>query len=378
MHVLIITDSYPNPFRKAMGVFVSDQAEALAQAGHQVGVLALIPISWNDIKQIGMRGLGAYEQHEHGVHVSGLCYAHWPKVYSYPIWRNAHSGNTMMLRYVQTHGQPDVLHVHGFHSGKLAMRISKKYQLPVVVTEHNSRFMAHTLDAKRLRFALQFFQQADERIAVSEAFRKALESKSKVPFQVIPNAVNTEVFKPAAPSSDFIFLSAGNFTSNKNQRLQIDAFHAVCDQMPGAQLWLAGDGEQLATCKTHVQQLGIYAKVRFLGQLNREEIVKRMQQASVFLISSNHETFGVVAIEAMACGLHVIATPCGGPEDTVRLCGEIAKGEVAAYSAAMFRAFQNRLQHNPDAVRAVCEARFSYQAVARQLTELYSRVISES
>jgi glycosyltransferase involved in cell wall biosynthesis len=361
-----------------MGVFVLDQAEALAQAGHQVGVLALIPISWNDIKQIGMRGLGAFEQHEHGVHVSGLCYAQLPKVYSYPIWRNAYSGKAMMQRYVQAHGKPDVLHVHGFHSGKLAIQLRKEYQLPLVVTEHNSRFIAHTLDAKRLRFAFHFFHQADACVAVSEAFRAALELQSNAAFEVVPNAVNTQLFMPAKPSEDFVFFSAGNFTINKNQRLQIDSFRAVHEQMPGAQLWLAGDGEQLTKCKAYAEQLGILTKVLFLGQLNREELIERMQQASVFLISSKHETFGVVAIEAMACGLHVIATPCGGPEDTVRLCGDIAEGNVVEYSAAMLRAFQNRLHHNPDAARAECESRFSYQAVARQLTELYSRVISTS
>jgi len=378
MHVLLITDSYPNRFREAMGVFVKDQANALAKAGHHVGVLALIPVSWNDIARQRMGGLGEFERNEQGVHVHGMCYAQLPKVYAYPIWRSVFSGKGFFQKYVEEHGLPDVLHVHGFHSGKLALWLRENYHLPVVVTEHNSRFMANTLDAKRLEFALHFFQQADARIAVSEAFRKALEAQAKAALEVIPNAVDTSLFKPGNRSADFIFLSAGNFTANKNQRLQIDAFRVVCDAMPDAQLWLAGDGNQLASCKACVEQIGLQNKVRFLGQLNRSSLIECMQQSSVFLISSKHETFGVVAIEAMACGLHVISTPCGGPEDTVRLCGEIAEGEIATYSAAMLRAYHQRSSHNADAVRAVCESRFSYGAVARQLTELYSRVLSKS
>lgn len=377
MHVLILTDSYPNAFLPGQGSFVRDQALCLASNGMQVGVIAIIPISWSNLLNTGFGGLGETSKKEQGVSLHQCCYAQVPRLYRYPIWRSLFSGKRMLRRYISESGKPDVIHVHGFHSAALALWAAKELEVPLVVTEHNSRVLAGTLDAARLKWAVNLYSNADVCIAVSHALARRLETLSARTVEVVPNAVDTTLFAPGQPEQDCVFLSAGNFTPNKNQLLQLESFHRSLDQMPEARLWLAGDGETLEECKRYVSEHRLDTRVTFLGRLSRKELAKRMQQSKFFLISSKHETFGVVAIEAMACGLHVISTRCGGPEDSLSEHGVLTEHGVSEFSDAMLQAYNRRAEFPSIKLHDYAEHRFGYIAVAAQLQGLYSRVIRQ-
>ena len=165
---------------------------------------------------------------------------------------------------------------------------------------------------------------------------------------------------------------------NKNQLLQLESFHRSLNQMPEARLWLVGDGETLEQCKRYVSEHGLDSRVTFLGRLTREELALRMQQARVFLISSKHETFGVVAIEAMSCGLHVISTRCGGPEDTLAEFGTLTANDSAAFSAAMGEVYHRRMEFPSVHLHEHAAKHFGFAAVAGRLERLYSQVINQS
>jgi len=268
-------------------------------------------------------------------------------------------------------------HVHGFHCAALALWVASEYGIPLVVTEHNSRILAGTLEAGRLKWAVDLYRHADACIGVSRALAIRMEQLSGRPVEVVPNVVDTAQFVLGIPTEECVFLSAGNFTQNKNQRLQLEAFKQVQHLMPDARLWLVGDGEMLPECKRYAQENRLDERVTFFGRLTRESLLDRMQQAKVFLISSKHETFGVVAIEAMACGLHVISTRCGGPEDSLSEQGVLTEHRVPDFSAAMLQAYHRRNEFPSNSLHEYAERRFGYAAVAAQLQGLYSRVIRQ-
>jgi glycosyltransferase involved in cell wall biosynthesis len=378
MHVLLLTDSYPNAYLQGQGSFVRDQALCLASHGMQVGVIAIIPISWSNLLKTGFGGLGETSKKDQGVSLHQCCYAQVPKLYRYPIWRSLFSGKRMLQRYITECGKPDVIHVHGFHSAALALWAAKEVNVPLVVTEHNSRVLAGTLDTARLKWAVNLYSNADVCIAVSHALARRLETLSARTVEVVPNVVDTTLFMPGQPEHDCVFLSAGNFTPNKNQLLQLESFHRSLDQMPEARLWLAGDGETLEQCKRYVSEHGLDSRVTFLGRLSREELAQRMQQARVFLISSKHETFGVVAIEAMSCGLHVISTRCGGPEDILAEFGTLTANDSAAFSVAMGEVYQRRMEFPSVYLHEHAAKHFGFAAAAGRLKRLYSHVINQS
>jgi len=374
MHVLILTDGYPNAYIQAQGIFVRDQALALANSGMKVGVIACVPVSVRDVWKRGLGDLIVRETDVGGVREVVKCFIQIPRWYMYPVSRIDQLGMPLVEEYIAKHGLPDIIHVHGFHSGRLALHVRDKWHVSVVVTEHNSRFLSGAMDESRLRFAGDFFTAADARIAVSAIFKKRLEDLYKASFEVIPNAVNTELFKPGNRAPEFTFFSAARFDENKNQRLQIESFARVLDKMPNAKLWLAGEGERKHECMRLIDALGLNDKVRVTGFLSREAMIEAMQQSSVYLITSLRETFGVVAIEAMSCGMHVISTPCGGPEETLKGRGKIVTPSVEEFSAAMLDAYNRQAEILGEDLHSEMVSHYSYTALAAALAQLYSRI----
>jgi len=123
-----------------------------------------------------------------------------------------------------------------------------------------------------------------------------------------------------------------------------------------------------------IDALGLNDKVRVTGFLSREAMIEAMQQSSVYLITSLRETFGVVAIEAMSCGMHVISTPCGGPEETLKGRGKIVTPSVEEFSAAMLDAYNRQAEILGEDLHSEMVSHYSYTALAAALAQLYSRI----
>src|ERR1700741_791393 len=140
--------------------------------------------------------------------------------------------------------------------------------------------------------------------------------------------------------------------------------------MNSFELVIGGDGPDREKLEAQVQSLGVERYCRFLGGLNREQVRERMQQCDAFVLSSLHETFGVVVGEAMACGKPVISTRCGGPEffvnDENGVLVDAANPQALADAMADF--INNRHSFDPQTVRASVVNRFSPEAFVRNAT----------
>lgn len=103
-----------------------------------------------------------------------------------------------------------------------------------------------------------------------------------------------------------------------------------------------------------------------------------MAACDCFVLPSRYETFGVVYIEAMASGKPVIATACGGPDDFVTQENGllVPVGEVSALARAMQQMMTSRHQYDSDKIRESVQSRFSSQAIAGQLEQIYSAVLN--
>jgi glycosyltransferase involved in cell wall biosynthesis len=168
-------------------------------------------------------------------------------------------------------------------------------------------------------------------------------------------------------------------TANKGQADLLQAFAARFQGDPTVQLRIGGDGPLRAELQTLALELGISEQVTFLGMLSREQVATEMQRADAFVLSSHYETFGVVLIEALACGTPIIATACGGPECIVRPSNGllVPPGDVDALGAAMAQIRETSANYPPDALHSECMAQFGEQAVAAQLGQIYQSVLRE-
>jgi glycosyltransferase involved in cell wall biosynthesis len=282
--------------------------------------------------------------------------------------------------YMRKYGKPDIVHVHRFETGLLAMDLKSKYGIPFVITEHSSRFLTGTVPEKQKTWAKAIFASADMRIAVSKSLKYTLENTFGIPFHYLPNLTDTHLFVPGKKHRFPQFLSVGNLTKNKNQVLAVEAFRLWIKKNPSGRLVIVGSGPEEQALKTLVKQKGMGDYIQFRGQISREELIVEMQQSCCLLISSLHETFGVVAIEALSVGIPVISTRCGGPESIIQ---EDSHGYFTDFSPSslcekMEKVWQHEDQFSAAKLHEYAEREFSRKSVAEKLEMMYHNILQKT
>lgn len=126
-----------------------------------------------------------------------------------------------------------------------------------------------------------------------------------------------------------------------------------------------------------INECNITDKVRLLGQKTRPELFELMRKSDTFVLASKSETFGVVYIEAMACGLPVIATRCGGPEDFVNDTNGILipTDDIEDLSKALIKMRLNIDNFDNERISEECYNKFSSENIAKQIVEQYYKVL---
>ena len=154
--------------------------------------------------------------------------------------------------------------------------------------------------------------------------------------------------------------------------------HAFAALHGEPRLIIFGDGPESGALRTLCAELGLYSRVSFRGHCPREELAEAYAAADCFVLASRSETFGVAYIEAMAAGLPVIATRCGGPEDFVTEENGILipVDDESALIDAMERMMLRREDYDSAAISADIRRKFAPETIAARLTELYEGVLS--
>ena len=121
-------------------------------------------------------------------------------------------------------------------------------------------------------------------------------------------------------------------------------------------------------------------QVHFLGHLSRELVRQEMLNADCFVLSSLVETFGVVLIEALACGLPVVATRCGGPQDMVHPGNGllVEPDDASSLSLALEQIVARADEYRPEQLREDCLRRFGPAAFVARATALFENAIGRT
>ncbi len=236
---------------------------------------------------------------------------------------------TKLVEVVREH-RIDIAHVHyaipHATAAFLAREMLEGGRLKTVTTLHGTDI---TLVGVQPSFntAVQFsIERSDGVTAVSGWLKqKTLEAFAiKRPIEVIPNFVDTARFAPRPGSSCRILdlpagrktiVHASNFRPVKTVEAVIDVFHRIHDAIP-SNLLLIGEGPELARAHVLVEAAGLRSSVFFLGI--QDAIEDLLPGTDLLLLPSDHESFGLIALEAMAAGVPVIATNRGGTTEVIR------------------------------------------------------------
>lgn len=301
------------------------------------------------------------------------------------IWM--HKGMKLFHRYERENGMPDVLHAHSmFNGGLLAERISRRYRVPFVLTEHSSAFARGLVHDWQMRSGARVVRQASKTLAVSEALARLLEDRFGLPdshWKYLPNIVSSQFASAppagnrAKPDRDFRYCTIAYLSQQKGIDLLLRAFARAFEADPQTRLVIGGDGEERASLERQACDLGIASHVDFLGHLSREQVLNVMSGSDAVVLSSHYETFGVVLIEALALGKPVVATRCGGPESIVQP-GDgllVEAGSAAALAEGLRELRGNASTFDAHLIRKSCIARFGEAAVVEQLSGIYEDAV---
>ena len=380
----IPTEQYPTN-----GVFEFDQACALQEAGCQVVFLALDLRSSRRVRRWGFQ---SFTRNGVAVRVLSVPLGNLPKKIFYPI--GSWALQKLYARAVKEFGKPDVLHAHFTDYGYLAAKLKETEQVPLVLTEHSSLVNQDKLPSDIEQAAKLAFARADKLIAVSPALAEKMREHSHRSVLWIPDMVDTELFsytdeheqmrslweETELEGGEFSFLSCGNLRKVKRMDVLIQAFARAFRDCPKVHLTICGQGEEEGNLRKLIYDLKMENRIELAGIRPREEIAQRLQQADCFVLASVSETFGVSYLEALSCGVPVIATRCGGPECFVNEHNGlmVEPDDVEGLASAMLTMYCNGGSYNRAAIAQEVRNHYSSQAVAARLMEQYEQLTHQS
>ena len=225
--------------------------------------------------------------------------------------------------------------------------------------------------------------------AVSDFLKRETVRDFSVPesrIEVVPNFVDTRIYRPGlepchratlAPDGEKIVMHISNFRPVKRVEDVVEIFARVLGEIP-SRLVLVGDGPDLPRARVKVEELGIRDRVVFLGEYT--PVQELLSCSDLFLLPSRSESFGLAALEAMACGSPVVASRVGGlPEvimdgETGYLCEAGDIDEMAAASIKILSDDKHRKELS-DAGRAFAVKHFSSECIVPRYEEYYRRIL---
>lgn len=227
----------------------------------------------------------------------------------------------------------DYIHSHYWLSGIVAEKLSDVWRIPHTVTFHTlakTKIRARTGEeegALRAESELKIMKSAMSILVLTEAEKLDINRLYKIPIEkikVIPGGVDTETFYPEnkvwarkylnIPNKKTL-LYAGRIEPIKGLDILIESFHTI-QQHQDCQLVIVGGNlggdDELDKLKSYARQLGLLNKIIFIGSVTQEELRYYYSAADIFVFPSHYESFGLVALESMACGTPVVASRVGG------------------------------------------------------------------
>lgn len=256
---------------------------------------------------------------------------HEVEVTTYPLFDHPPYALALATKMseVAEEAELDLLHVHyaipHSVSALLARMMALPKRLPFITTLHGTDITLVGNDRSYLPITRFSIEQSDGVTAISHYLRDRTlkEFEIKRPIEVIPNFVNCDLYKRAddpaqraqwAPDGEPILMHLSNFRPVKRVTDVVEIFALVRAKIP-AKLVLMGDGPEHGAAEHIVRQKGLMRDVFFLGKQDR--VHEKLGHADLFLLPSDLESFGLAALEAMACEVPIVATRVGGIPEVV-------------------------------------------------------------
>jgi N-acetyl-alpha-D-glucosaminyl L-malate synthase BshA len=320
-----------------------------------------------------------------------ICF-HQVDVSSYPLFEYPPHDLALavkMVEAVREHGI-ELFHVHyaipHAIAGFLAQQMLGERAPRMVTTLHGTDITIVGQDRSFFEITRFGIERSDAVTAVSEFLRRMTiaEFQVRARIDVVPNFVDLDQYTPgrtdrgafAAPGQK-VLLHVSNFRPVKRVMDVVRIFERVSREID-AVLLMVGEGPERSSAQALARRLGILDRLRFLGIQNAIEEIAPL--ADVFLLPSELESFGLSALEAMACGVPVVGSDAGGLPEVVRHAESgylLPVGDVEGMAARTIEILRDdeRRREMGEAARQRVRSLFDAERVVGQYEAVYARVL---
>ena len=385
MKVLFVTRGYPSKKDPMKGNYEAVQAKAIAKKGNNVSVIG---IRWRSVANI-LKSRKLEHRVDGGIDVY-TCMRVTPFLPHLTIPRlnlliHKWAFKKVFKRYVKEKGLPDIIHIHSLHAAPAILALRELCSTPVVITEHWSKILSKEMPLGTKYeikcWGKKCYHKADTVIAVSSSLAHVIKKKYGVDCRIVNNMVEDHFFSiPVSREKQkvFRFISIGSLLPLKGYESLIKAFASIDDDID-VRLDIVGKGPEKDRLHKLIRKYNQQKRVQLTGFKSPDEISKMLDSSDCFVLASRSETFGIVYIEAMAKGLPVIATRCGGPEEFINeengLLVDV--GDIEALSDALKYMIYNKNRFNREKIRKYCFDNFSESAISDKIMNIYKEIVNK-
>lgn len=381
------------------GIYTLNIARELYQHGHQVCVIDID----NRIEN------STYPFLRHTILCDSSRHKHCDLAFNFPCFTTHPRSNTtfydlteeQIAAYVQAFVSttrsvagcfhPDVIHAQHLWVAPYAALQSK---VPYIITAHGTDLMGFRKDVRYHHYALDAAHHTAAIITISHQVDSDVRELYSLPsslLHLIPNGFDDTIFHPIAlhkdqmkkqlglPMHNKLISFVGKFTEFKGVDLLVRAMHIVQQRIENVHCALAGDGLLRPDMQALTEKLGV-TNIHFLGHQKQSQVAMLYSAAEVSVVPSRIEPFGLVAIEAMACGTPVVATDAGGLPDFVNsdLGALVPMNDATALAEAIIAELTNGTKQTKGKTAATYALQnFSWGHSLQQVMALYTMATGE-
>ncbi len=393
-NVFLIPSWYPNKSEPISGTFTKEQSIWISEsdeASYVVSIIETYPLTPKK-PILSLKNIFAYLQekkrnirvNKNYLEIVTPCFM-WSKSFLNGNLKNTYKIHRRNFIEMLKKQNIDIIHAHvSYPAGYFAYLLSDEFKIPYIITEHMSPFpfsglLKNNMLLHEVKVALD---NSYYNVAVSQSLQKEmLEFDLKKPL-VIPNFIDEEIYRyrdRIVNKDRYVFLTVGSLTPQKGIDLLIKAVALLKKEIDIQKLMfkIVGDGSCREAYAKLIKEFNLEECIVFLGRLEREAVLKEFQDCDAFVLPSRHESFGVVYIEALACGKPVIATRCGGPEtivnDTVGVL--IEKEDPKALKEAIKQMYLNYEDYSNEEIKKYFISHFSKKTNIKKYLKIYREAV---
>jgi len=383
--VLVLPSLFPSKGNKISGIFVKEQVLALLQNGLDMSVfypvmhlsykIALPKIVLNKIIDDGIT-----------VYYLDITFFKLPKcrnilliLFSYPY-----------LCKLVAKDKYDLIHSYlSFPSGFLSLLAAKKFQIPFIITEVVSSFNLF-FKKNRILFNIvkKILNTCEELITVSDDLGKQITDNNIFPkkMRTLYTIADENIFycnkihKKPKQEITFLFTGLMHKSEQKGIHLLIEAVKLLNndrDSIYNYKYIMVGDGDMRIQYENRIKEYNLSKYFQFLGNKSLREIAHLMQQSDIFILPSLHEGMPCVIVEALSCGMPILASRVGGiPEVVKENCGVLVQpNSINDLKEKIFYMLENYNNFDKNEISEYAHKLFNYKAFSSKMIKEYKDII---